>query len=671
MDKDTINPEDVLQAALEYAALGWHVLPGIPGKKRPYESWSTASCDPDEVTRLFTNHPNADILVLCGPSGLASLDVDVYKPGGIEDEDALPATVWGAWRMTTPRGGRQHIFRDPRGLVPTKAAMYGSTIDTRGQGGLFVAPPAPGREWIEPRGEITEWPYDRLPVEAWERPGGASGTAGTGVDVVDRLPNESCPGSAHLNGDRNPSLGVTRIADGRVWPKCFAGCPDKEVFDALVSLKRYTPEEIYMPGITLKTYGADEAFYPVSGTRDDTSTPASGLPEIAPVIEFPVEALPVSVQAFVTDVSAEISCPVDYLGAGVLPCLATALGAYSSLRLSTTWTIYPSLYVALVGEAGARKSPAVRVLLAPLREAQDKLFEAEPGEEWAGAPRIVVDDATMEALAGILSRNPRGVLVPVDELSGWVGGMNAYKSGLGRDRQYWLAAWSHDPILMDRVTKGSSRRVSHPVVSILGGIQPGVFAGISDAREDGLVERFLLAQGTAPPVTWQENMGAAAAIEDYSTLWYRLRAQGGDINTLDLTPEARRLWVAWYNAHHAQDDKVPEFLQLCWAKAESQMARILLILAHSDGAAIADAGHVDQAALLTAYFLGQTRYIRENVENVTPFIRDWLRLRDQLAAWIQAHPGCMYRDVLRSGPRGTRKKSILDQMLEELEVVLP
>ena len=653
---------DVLQAALAYAAMGWHVLPGIPGKKRPYESWSTASCEADEVTRLFTNHPNADILVLCGPSGLASLDVDMYKDGGVAEQDELPAAIWDTWRMRTPRGGWQHIFRDPRGLVPTKAAMYGKTVDTRGQGGLFVAPPAAGRRW-HTQGHLANWPYDTLPVEAWERP---SGGTGTGVDVVDRLPNESCPGSSHLNGDRNPSLGITRIADGRVWPKCFAGCPDREVFDTLVALGRYAPEDMYMPGITLKDYGNTETFAPVSGGKDTAGT---GLPEIAPVIEFPVDALPVAVQSFVTDVSSEISCPVDYLGAGILPCLATALGAYSSLRLSTTWTIYPSLYVALVGNAGARKSPAVRLLLAPLREAQEKLFEAEPGEEWAGAPRIVVDDATMEALAGILSRNPRGVLVPVDELSGWVGGMNAYKGGLGRDRQYWLAAWSHDPILMDRVTKGSSRRVTHPVVSVLGGIQPGVFAGISDAREDGLVERFLLAQGATPAVQWQENMGAEASIADYSELWYRLRSQGGDINSLGLTPEARRLWIAWYNAHHAQDDSVPEFLQLCWAKAESQLARILLILAHADGASIVDAGHVDQAARLTAYFLGQTRYIRENVENVSPFMRDWLRLRDQLSSWLEAHPGCTYREILRSGPRGARKKSILDQMLEELEVV--
>ena len=643
-----------------YASRGWHVLPGIPGKKRPYAKWATASCDPEEVTRLFAEWPDADILVLCGPSGLATLDCDTYKPGGDAAHQAL--TIPDTWTMSTPRGGRQYLFTDPRGLVPTKAGTFGDTIDTRGQGGLFVAPPAPGRAWLWSATEgqaLAVWPYDDLPVTEWVRVGGP------GVEVTDRLPNEPCPGAGHLHGDRNPSLGVTRIADGRVWPKCFAGCADAEVFEALIEAGRYTQEDMYMPGITLGAYNL--------GTNSDQGEGGAGAPvgaELAPVVEFPVDALPVSVQPFVTTVAAELSCPVDYLGAGILPCLATALGAYSSLALSTTWAVYPSLYVALVGEAGARKSPAMRVLMAPLREAQHKLFEAAPGEEWAEAPRVIVDDATMEALAGILSRNPRGVLVPVDELAGWVGGMGAYKGGLGRDRQYWLAAWSHDPILMDRVTKGSSRRVAHPVISVLGGIQPGVFAGVSDAREDGLVERFLLAQGVSPVVQWQEDMGAAAAIPDYRDLWYRLRGQGGEPSVLGLSPEARRLWVSWYNGHHGADDRVPDHLRLCWAKAESQLARILLILAHADGAPVVDTGHVEQAAALTAYFLGQTRHIRETTDTTTPFIRDWLRLRDQLAAWIEAHPGCRYRDILRNGPRGARKKSILDPMLEELEVDL-
>jgi len=44
---------------------------------------------------------------------------------------------------------------------------------------------------------------------------------------------------------------------------------------------------------------------------------------------------------------------------------------------------------------------------------------APPRPEASGMGRVVADDTTIEALAGILESNPRGVLVARDELAGW------------------------------------------------------------------------------------------------------------------------------------------------------------------------------------------------------------------------------------------------------------
>jgi hypothetical protein len=78
----------------------------------------------------------------------------------------------------------------------------------------------------------------------------------------------------------------------------------------------------------------------------------------------------------------------------------------------------------------------------------DKRDAAKMGEAAPPPPqeptmeRTLVEDTTVERLAGIQAENPRGVVVIRDELSGWARGMeDQYKQGgRGADRQYWLSA---------------------------------------------------------------------------------------------------------------------------------------------------------------------------------------------------------------------------------------
>ena len=87
--------------------------------------------------------------------------------------------------------------------------------------------------------------------------------------------------------------------------------------------------------------------------------------------------------------------------------------------------------------------------------------------------RTYADDTTVERLADILNENRRGLLITKDELSGWLGSMNAYKQGgKGADRQFWLSAHTNQPIAVDRKSLEEPVIVAHPFVSIIGGIQP-------------------------------------------------------------------------------------------------------------------------------------------------------------------------------------------------------
>jgi hypothetical protein len=95
--------------------------------------------------------------------------------------------------------------------------------------------------------------------------------------------------------------------------------------------------------------------------------------------------------------------------------------------------------------------------------------------------RVVADDTTIEALAGILESNPRGVLVARDELAGWVRAMDQYKGGKGADRQIWLSLWSNAPISVDRKGSPEPVIVESPWVSVTGSIQPEILPDLSVA----------------------------------------------------------------------------------------------------------------------------------------------------------------------------------------------
>lgn len=231
----------VVEEALEYASLGWHLLPGKD--KVPYVKWSEASNDPIKVHKFFEQYPMAEILVLCGPSGLGVLDVDIYKA---PIEERLPH--FDTWAAETPKGGMQYIFADPDSAVPTTAGKINPWTDTRGVGGLIVLPSAnsPKRRWVK-KPPMKRWPTEAFPNLGTPRtaPPIHSDENGTWQPVVgERLPNENCPGSYHLTTGRQPRLGVVRYPNGHIEAKCWSGCSSEEVYPLLIEAGRYTAEEL-------------------------------------------------------------------------------------------------------------------------------------------------------------------------------------------------------------------------------------------------------------------------------------------------------------------------------------------------------------------------------------------------------------------------------------------
>lgn len=133
-----------LEAALEYAALGFRVLPLKPGSKIPdLRHWpEEASSDPATIERQFAqsqrraghphDHPNVGIAT---GAGLAVLDIDT-KHGGERPVWAVPTL-----EARTPSGGA-HLFYAVSQPVPNSVGRVAPGVDVRGERGQVAAAPS-------------------------------------------------------------------------------------------------------------------------------------------------------------------------------------------------------------------------------------------------------------------------------------------------------------------------------------------------------------------------------------------------------------------------------------------------------------------------------------------------------------------------------------------------
>ncbi len=178
MNTDSGSP--LLDAALDYAARGWHVFPLRPDDKRPafpdhdaghctgadprcrqaHIGWEPrATTDPERIERAWTRAP-FNIGIATGPSGLVVVDLDTPKPGqqppadwrvdGVVDgrdtfavmcENADHPVPVDTYTVTTGRGGMHLYFTHPPGAqLRNTTGSLGWLIDTRAHGGYVVAP---------------------------------------------------------------------------------------------------------------------------------------------------------------------------------------------------------------------------------------------------------------------------------------------------------------------------------------------------------------------------------------------------------------------------------------------------------------------------------------------------------------------------------------------------
>lgn len=385
--------------------------------------------------------------------------------------------------------------------------------------------------------------------------------------------------------------------------------------------------------------------------------------------DFPVDALPDPLCELVRQGAAAISCPPDYLGAGLLPVLGIGIGGLVDLAVTETWRESALVYAALVGAPGWRKTPAINLLMAPVWKAEGRLEEIareDAGDAWAEVepPSLIVDDATIEALFGVLEKNERGVILCVDELTGWVAGMGQYKSGLGRDRQHWLSIWSRRPIKVSRV-KAKSRSIRRPFVPVLGGIQPEPLEALMQGKDDGLLPRLLMAGGEFVTPKLRQGALDMRLLDRYDDLWNRLRDEGAIAHTVPFTDSGYRAFECWVNEHYKTLKHLPPELAGAWSKMDGQCARISLIMARVQGTDV-DEDAVTRAIALVHYFQGQATTLLRGTSSGTPFEKQQAGRLKAVARYLQEHPDAGRSDLMAMGPEWALDSRTMDRLLETL-----
>lgn len=187
---------NLLQAALDYADVGWQVFPlhhptassacscgkecGSPFKHpMTRNGLDDATADIAKIRSWWGRRPEANIGIATGErSGVVVLDVDGEE--GLDAWDALMADgreeIARSLMVTTPRGGVHVYLLHPGRPVPNSASKLARCIDVRGDGGYVVAPPSRSsdgrgwRQWVEPGDSWAEGTAQLAPMPEWVSP---------------------------------------------------------------------------------------------------------------------------------------------------------------------------------------------------------------------------------------------------------------------------------------------------------------------------------------------------------------------------------------------------------------------------------------------------------------------------------------------------------------------
>ena len=266
-----------------------------------------------------------------------------------------------------------------------------------------------------------------------------------------------------------------------------------------------------------------------AGWLDPVSLPST-MPEVIPITP---DMLPEALRGWLVDIAERMQAPLDFVAVAAI----AAAGAVVGLRVlmqpkefDQAWRVSANQYTMIIAHPGMMKTPAARAAMAPLQaiesefaieneqkriryERDVRAYEgrkraaaggpkkgAKAAEDFIEDPpteplykRLIVVDATKEALLKVHAANPNGVLINRDELMPFLNGLDDEKRT--RDRELLLLGWTGDqPDSFDRIGRGHGS-IDRVCLSVFGSAQPApllkyIKKHAGDSAGEGMLQRF-------------------------------------------------------------------------------------------------------------------------------------------------------------------------------------
>lgn len=527
--------------------------------KHPIGSWKERQTQPlteEELRNLFMQHPGANVGIVTGKvSGLLVIDID-----GEDGQKSFSTLGMGGEPVPVVRTGRGwHVyFAHPGGDVGNFAGTLPG-LDGRGDGGYVVAPPsrhASGKtyEWLEDY-ELDGRPLVQAPdsvmalFKGGQAPNNAQEPSSGGMDFSGVSGGQNGYGTAALAdecetvasapiGQQEQTLSNSALKIGALVKagNLDADTAGSELVAAGMRMSN-EPGRIAWTAAEIENkvrhaFNGANARMPSDKSAKTGKTPAAGNGEgsfggygssdnghtdtnsfapldlsVLKIVQLPAPTFPVELFGDVWEEIVQLgskatSAPVDYIACTILAVAGSLIGNTRRVKAWGEWIEPAHIWMTLVGNPSAGKSPAINYSFDRLQRVEDELAAGHPEEmmKWYPEkraaevrhdmwekdvktaidmgreppmkpdnavtppppvkPRLIIGDVTIEVVGLIEAGHRRGLLMLSDELAGWLGQMNKY--GGKADREFWLEAYNGKRRTIDRVKFNGETIVIRP-----------------------------------------------------------------------------------------------------------------------------------------------------------------------------------------------------------------
>jgi hypothetical protein len=228
--------------------------------------------------------------------------------------------------------------------------------------------------------------------------------------------------------------------------------------------------------------------------------------------QFPVDHLPQAMALYCREKSAQSAFDAGGYGFALLIAASNLIDHRARLNVGPL-SVPAFLWGGLVAAAGGGKSPIMNATMKFAKSINDELVRVSEQQRAAfintiaamnkteaaltqkpSWKQLIASDTTVEALGDLLKDNPNGMLLHFDELTEFVGRMDAYNGGSGKDRGAYLQAFDGGSKTINRKSSIMPLVVKNFSVGVLAGVQPEKLAELfkKPGGADGLFQRFLV-----------------------------------------------------------------------------------------------------------------------------------------------------------------------------------